>query len=165
MCVRSSTIQRAKSEKFEDGYLIFFGQLVKDYVVSAMKRVFLRYCILNIKVKQKQAKLSPKPPAVKRFHSSCVVPSDIDSDCHFSTDPKPYLSTPCKGHPKPISELIIPEYSCLFLVAGHCPNSRDFNEDCVDGRKSFVSKCNSMLRVLSREDSLKSGDHCASLFQ
>ena len=59
MCVRSSTIQRAKSEKFEDGYLIFFGQLVKDYVVSAMKRVFLRYCILNIKVKQKQAKLSP----------------------------------------------------------------------------------------------------------
>ena len=48
-------IQRAKSEKFEDGYLIFFGQLVKDYVVSAMKRVFLRYCILNIKVKQKQA--------------------------------------------------------------------------------------------------------------
>ena len=52
-------IQRAKSEKFEDGYLIFFGQLVNDYVVSAMKRVFLRYCILNIKVKQKQAKLSP----------------------------------------------------------------------------------------------------------
>ena len=59
MCVQSSMIQRAKSENFEDGYLIFFGQLVKDYVVSAMKRVFLRYCILNIKVKQKQAKLSP----------------------------------------------------------------------------------------------------------
>ena len=105
------------------------------------------------------------PPAVKRFHSGCVVPSDIDSDCHFSTDPKPYLSTPCKSHPKPISELIIPEYSCLFLVAGHYPNSRDFNGDCVDGRKSFVSKCNSMLGVLSREDSLKSGDHCSSLFQ
>ena len=62
MCVRSSMIQRAKSEKFVDGYRIFSGQLVKDYIVSAMKRVFLRYCILNIKVKQsKQGPTTPLP--------------------------------------------------------------------------------------------------------
>ena len=42
------------------------------------------------------------------------------------------ISTPCKGHPKPISGLITLEYSYPFLVVGHCPNSRDFNGDCVE---------------------------------
>ena len=78
MCVRSSMIQRAKSEKFEDGYLIFFGQLVQDYIVSAMKRVFLRYCILNIKVKQKQAR-KPREIEVTTMATIKVFKADRSS--------------------------------------------------------------------------------------
>ena len=44
-------VQRAKSIKFKDGYLIFSSQPVKDYIDSVVRHVLLRQGVLSIKVK------------------------------------------------------------------------------------------------------------------
>ena len=44
-------VQRAKSIKLKDGYLIFSSQPVKDYIDSVVRHVLLRQGVLSIKVK------------------------------------------------------------------------------------------------------------------
>lgn len=42
--------QRAKSQKFSDGYMIKTGQAQKDYVETAVRHVMMRQGILGVKV-------------------------------------------------------------------------------------------------------------------
>ncbi|KAG5606345.1 hypothetical protein H5410_027837 [Solanum commersonii] len=64
--------QRAKSLKFKDGYMISFGQHVKEYIDSVVRHVLLRQGALGIKVKimldwdpkEKQGPTTPLPDLV-----------------------------------------------------------------------------------------------------
>lgn len=44
-------MQRAKSMKFKDGYMVSSGNPVRDYIDGAVRHVLLRQGVLGIKVK------------------------------------------------------------------------------------------------------------------